>query len=224
MTTLERRASVGRATVAGTASHPILRGMAIVFNERSQDLGGFVEIIKPEAMKRTVDEGIDLRAFFDHDPAKILGRQSAGTLRTEVTPQGLTVEIDPPRLTDPPNLMESIQRGDITGMSFSFRTMPNGDDWKRDGDKIVRYVTDMRVYEVSIVSMPAYEQTDVEVALRTLRTFEATARPTISRTFEGRDRFAPAAAWIANGVDPAALGRTLTSWPNSRRPTPCTTS
>lgn len=33
------------------------------------------------------------------------------------------------------------------------------------------------------------------------------ARPTVSRTFEGRDRFAPAAAWLAKGVDVGALGR-----------------
>jgi HK97 family phage prohead protease len=177
---LERRMSMGRASVAGTKSHPLLRGMAIVFNERSQDLGGFVEIIKPEAIQRTLDEGIDLRAFFDHDPAKVLGRQSAGTLRTEATSHGFAVEIDPPSVTDPPNLMESIQRGDISGMSFSFRTMPNGDDWKREGDRIVRYVTDMRVYEVSIVSMPAY-QTDVEVALRAMRSFEEKLPRTVTQ-------------------------------------------
>ena len=33
------------------------------------------------------------------------------------------------------------------------------------------------------------------------------ARPTVSRTFEGRDRFAPAAAWLAKGIELAALGR-----------------
>ena len=38
------------------------------------------------------------------------------------------------------------------------------------------------------------------------------ARPTVSRTFEGRDRFAPAAAWLAKGIELTALGRTLTSW------------
>src|SRR5262245_49132286 len=140
MSNLERRMSAGRATGVGTKSHPLLRGMAIVFNERSQDLGGFVEVIKPEAMKRTFAEGIDLRAFFDHDPAKVLGRLSAGTLRAEATPQGLNVEIDPPSVTDPPNLLESIQRGDLGGMSFSFRLMPNGDEWKREGERIVRTI------------------------------------------------------------------------------------
>jgi HK97 family phage prohead protease len=171
-----------RATIGGTASHPIIRGTPIVFDVRSQDLGGFVEIIKPEAFRRTMDEGIDLRAFFGHDPDKVLGRQSSGTLKVRPTPQGVGVEIDPPRKsngdwdTDPSNLRALIERGDINGMSFSFRVMGDGEDWKREGGQIIRYVNDMRVYEVSIVSMPAYEQTDVEVALRGLARFRPPGR------------------------------------------------
>lgn len=46
------------------------------------------------------------------------------------------------------------------------------------------------------------------------------ARPTVSRTFEGRDRFAPAAAWLAKGIDLAGLGRTLTSWHTIAVPEP----
>ena len=38
------------------------------------------------------------------------------------------------------------------------------------------------------------------------------ARPSVSRTFEGRDRFAPAAAWLAKGIDLSGLGRSLSSW------------
>lgn len=170
-----------RAVVAGTKSHPIIRGLAIVFNERSQDLGGFVEIIRPEAFDRTVREGIDVRAFFDHNPGQVLGRQSAGTLTVTVDRQGVHVEIDPPNPTEPPNLLQSIERGDITGMSFSFRVVPDGDRWEREGRQIVRYVQDMRVPEVSVVSMPAYEPTHVEVALRSLQRFQETAAPTLDQ-------------------------------------------
>jgi Escherichia/Staphylococcus phage prohead protease len=190
---LERRRYEHRAVVAGTKSHPIIRGTAIVFNERSQDLGGFVEVIKPEAFERTVAENIDLRAFFDHDPAKVLGRQSAGTLKVDADRRGVNIEIDPPSVTDPPNLMESIARGDISGFSFSFRIMPNGDEWKREGERIVRTVTDMRVFEVSIVSMPAYAQTDVEVALRALRGFEERLPRTILQLRQQAE--ARAASW-----------------------------
>lgn len=46
------------------------------------------------------------------------------------------------------------------------------------------------------------------------------ARPTVSRTFEGRDRFAPAAAWLAKGIQLAALGRALTDYQRLEVPTP----
>jgi S-adenosyl-L-methionine hydrolase (adenosine-forming) len=46
------------------------------------------------------------------------------------------------------------------------------------------------------------------------------ARPTVSRTFEGRDRFAPAAAWLAKGVDLSALGRPVTTWQTAALPEP----
>jgi HK97 family phage prohead protease len=155
-----------RAVVAGTKSHPLIRGTAIVFDQRSTDLGGFVEVIRPEAFKRTLNEGIDLRAFFGHDPDKVLGRQSVGTLQVHVDHHGVHVEIDPPSPPEPPNLLQSIERGDISGMSFSFQLMPGGDEVKRENNQVVRYVEDMRVFEVSVVSMPAYEQTSVDVTLR----------------------------------------------------------
>ena len=46
------------------------------------------------------------------------------------------------------------------------------------------------------------------------------ARPTVSRTFEGRDRFAPAAAWLAKGIQLAALGRALHDLSPARHPAP----
>jgi S-adenosylmethionine hydrolase len=49
------------------------------------------------------------------------------------------------------------------------------------------------------------------------------ARPTVSRTFEGRDRFAPAAAWLAKGVDLSVLGKVLTSWTMLDVPEPVVT-
>jgi S-adenosylmethionine hydrolase len=46
------------------------------------------------------------------------------------------------------------------------------------------------------------------------------ARPTVSRTFEGRDRFAPAAAWLAKGIQLSALGRTVTTYHQIEIPQP----
>jgi S-adenosyl-L-methionine hydrolase (adenosine-forming) len=46
------------------------------------------------------------------------------------------------------------------------------------------------------------------------------ARPTVSRTFEGRDRFAPAAAWLAKGTEPTAMGRPVATWLQLEIPEP----
>jgi uncharacterized protein len=145
----------------------VIRGYAMVWNRLSENLGGFREQISPEAIDRTLKDGIDLRALIDHDASRILGRLSAGTLRIEKDPQGLRVEIDPPATTAGQDIVESIRRRDVTGMSFAFRTLPDGAAWDFNVDPPIRTVSDMLVREVSVVTFPAYPQTDV--ALRALR-------------------------------------------------------
>lgn len=146
-----------------------IRGVAIVFGKPSVDLGGFVEVIAPEAIDRTFREGIDVRALVDHDTAKIMGRLTAGTLAMKKTAKGLQIEIDPPNTSYARDIMESMDRGDVSGMSFAFRALD--DTWDEESTPPLRVVTDMRISEVSIVSLPAYPQT--EVALRSLRQLEA---------------------------------------------------
>src|SRR5262245_1416008 len=124
----ERRiCELGDLRVEARGRAPVIRGYAIVFGRPSENLGGFVEVIAPEAVDRTLKDHVDLRALVDHDPGKVIGRLSAGTLRVEKDSRGLSVEIDPPETSIGQDLVASIKRRDVTGMSFSFRTMPNGD-------------------------------------------------------------------------------------------------
>lgn len=156
-----------------------LRGYAIVFEKLSLDLGGFKERILPQAVDRTFTENLDVRALVNHDPSKIVGRTRSGTLRLRVDGHGLAVDIQPPVVTDPANLLESIERGDVSGMSFAFRTIE--DDWHMEDGIPIREVLDMRIHEVSIVSFPAYPDTDVQVAQRALHAFRAGQRPSRSK-------------------------------------------
>jgi HK97 family phage prohead protease len=166
---LERRHALGELRVDLSADRKI-RGIAIVFNSRSVDLGGFTEVIMPEAVDRTLREGLDVRALVDHDSSKILGRTRSGTLSLRKGRKGLEIEIDPPNTTAARDILESLDRGDVTGMSFSFRTIE--DDWRMEDGAPLREVRDMTISEVSVVTFPAYPATDVQVAQRSLEQFK----------------------------------------------------
>jgi Escherichia/Staphylococcus phage prohead protease len=145
-----------------------IRGYALVFNRHSVDLGGFTEVILPEAVDRTLKEALDVRALVDHDSSKVLGRTKAGTLSLRKTSRGLQVEIDPPNTTAARDILESVNRGDVSGMSFAFRVLT--DDWHMEDETPVREVLDMRISEVSVVTFPAYP--DTSVSLRSLQQFQ----------------------------------------------------
>lgn len=151
-----------------------IRGTAIVFNSLSVDLGGFREVIKPEAIDRTLREGLDVRALVDHDSAKIIGRTKAGTLALRKSRKGLEIVVDPPNTSYARDLVESVERGDISGMSFGFRVLT--DEWRMEDGEAVRDVLDMVVSEVSVVGFPAYPATDVSVAQRSLQQFRSEQR------------------------------------------------
>jgi HK97 family phage prohead protease len=182
----------GELRVESRGVAPVIRGYAIVYNRLSELLGFFKEQIAPEAVTRTLMEGVDLRALIDHDSRAVLGRLKAGTLRVETDGHGLHVEIDPPNTTAGHDIVTSIRRGDVQGMSFAFQTLT--DTWDQTVDPPIRTVTDMRVREVSIVTFPAYPQT--EVALRSLATARAdqTARYPRGRTVAERRAWAMAHA------------------------------
>lgn len=157
------RFDFGRAPVAqraddNTSAEKQLRGHSIVFNKKSVDMG-FYEIIRPRAVDRMMAEKPDLRALWNHDSSVTLARYSAGTLRFEKVTRGLAIEIDPPRWAH--GHVESVERRDITGQSFGFFALD--DDWHLEEGYPVREVFDMHVIEVSVVSFPAYPDTDIKV-------------------------------------------------------------
>lgn len=151
-----------------------IRGYAIVFDSYSCDLGGFREIIKPEAVDRTVKGGTDVRALVDHDSGKVIGRTTAGTLSLYKDNKGLRVEIYPPDTTAGRDIVESVSRGDISGMSFGFSVL--SDDWHMEEGEPIREVTDMEIREISVVAWPAYSDTSVTVAQRSLAAFRASQK------------------------------------------------
>jgi HK97 family phage prohead protease len=157
----------------------VIKGYAVVFNVLSQDLGGFRERILPEAVNRSLKA--DVMALVDHDTAKVLGRTSAGTLVLRKDKRGLmtTIEADP-EISYARDIMRAVSRGDVSGMSFGFRVLE--DEWHKEDGQPVRDVIDMEIMEISIVTFPAYVETDVLVAQRSLALFQQRETPYDWRT------------------------------------------
>lgn len=139
-------------------------GYSAVFNKLSEDLGGFREIISPGAFKNTIKKD-DIRALVDHDSSRILGRNTAGTLTLAEDKTGLLVEITPPDTQIGRDIVTSIERGDVTGMSFGFRTI--SDAWSTVDEEEIRELREVKLFDVSPVTFPAYP--DTTVATRSLQ-------------------------------------------------------
>lgn len=144
---------------------PTIYGYAAVFNELSEDLGGFREIIRPGAFERTLKTA-DVRALLNHDSNYVLGRNRAGTLEVSEDERGLPVAITPPDTQWARDLVTSVKRGDVNQMSFQF--MVKSEDWSQDERGVVRELRDVDLYDVSIVTYPAYPQTTAEVRSKAL--------------------------------------------------------
>ncbi|MDI3341601.1 MAG: HK97 family phage prohead protease [Sphaerobacter sp.] len=148
-----------RALEDGT---PRIVGYAAVFDVPSEDLGGFTEIIRPGAFRKTLQDGADVRALWNHDPNWVLGRTKAGTLKLAEDERGLRIEITPPPTAWARDLMESIRRGDVDQMSFGFWTVR--DRWSSDETgRVTRELIEVKLFDVSPVTFPAYPQTEVQV-------------------------------------------------------------
>lgn len=137
-----------------------LVGHAAVFNSLSEDLGGWREKIAPGTFAESIKTS-DIRALFNHNPEKILGRNTAGTLKLSEDNVGLLAEYDIPDTTDGRDLLVSVKRGDITQQSFGFVVLPGGAKWQMEDGGLVRTLTNVELFDVSPVTYPAYPTTDI---------------------------------------------------------------
>lgn len=154
---------------ARSGDKPGITGHAAVFNQLSEDLGGYREKIQPGAFTDTIKDG-DVRALWNHDPNFILARTKSGTLRLAEDNTGLKIDADLPDTTFARDLLKSIDRGDVDQMSFGFMVLPDGSSWRMEEGTLVRTLLKVELFDVSPVTFPAYPQTDVSARaeLRTI--------------------------------------------------------
>lgn len=155
-----------RAAPEGSKSPGTIVGYAAVFEKYSCDLGYFREKIQRGAFAKAI-AACDVRALVNHDPNKILGRKSAGTLRMVEDEIGLKVEIDLPDTSVGRDAAEDIRTRNIQGQSFSFTT--SIDQWDWSGETALRTLVEVdQLYDVGPVVFPAYEETSIA-----MRSFQA---------------------------------------------------
>lgn len=148
-----------RAEVRGDT----LVGHASVFGQLARLAGGYEQIAETAFDEALSAPETDVRALVNHDPAMVLGRQSAGTLRLSTDKDGLRFEVDLPDTSYAHDLRELVRRGDITGASFGF--VPGEDKIGRapDGKQVRTHTSVARLIDVSPVTFPAYEGASVSL-------------------------------------------------------------
>ena len=162
----------------------IITGRPIVYNSRT-DLGWFDEIIEPGALNNT--DLTDVRFLVNHDTSKIplaRSRRNNGNSTMQLTTDndglGIRVTLDTENNSEARSLYSAVQRGDISGMSFMFGI--RDEEWEDlDSEHPTRHIRDIStVVEVSAVTFPAYESTEINArskeALDNARSAVETAR------------------------------------------------
>ena len=147
----------------GDDDAPVLEGYAALFMEWTQiggDQWGFMERIAPGAFADSLKTD-DIRSFFNHDSNQVLGRTSAKTAEFDEDEKGLRAVIYPPDTVAGRDVVALVKRGDVTGMSFMFRTL--ADEWEEPtkGELPKRTVKKVQLFEAGPVTFPAYEATSI---------------------------------------------------------------
>lgn len=138
-----------------------LSGYAIVWNTPSKDLGGFKEVVSPDALK-----GVDLSNVLmlnDHDYTQVLASVKAGTLKLTPDDKGLHFDATLPDTTTANDVFANVKAGNLDSCSFSFDVDDGSDKWEKDDQgNITRTINQIKdLFDVSVVAVPAYDSTNV---------------------------------------------------------------
>lgn len=140
----------------------VVTGYASVFDSPTIIAECFQEQIAQGAFSKSLTTA-DVRALFNHNWENVLGRMKAGTLTLSEDSHGLKFEVELPDTQVARDLAVSMKRGDINQCSFGF--VPTKEEWDYSNpDMPKRTIDEVELYEVSIVSLPAYEDTEATLS------------------------------------------------------------
>jgi HK97 family phage prohead protease len=173
---IERRFVKGAQVRAKQGDKPGIEGYGSVFGEQyvlwDSPTMRIVETVAPGTFARALQEKQDVRCLFNHEPDNILGRSANDTLRMNEDAKGLHYDADFDMRTRIANDVRCfVDRGDVTGCSFSFSVTKQQRTEVEDNDKLIisREIQDVDLYDVGPVTYPAYEGTGVKARAVELR-------------------------------------------------------
>lgn len=167
-----------------------IEGVAIVFNQLSEDLGGFREMIIPDAVQDVIEQS-DIFFLYNHNQDRgflARSRNGKGSLTTEVKEDGVHFSFDAPHTALGDEVLEHLRRGDINQCSFAFRIAE--DAWEKQSDGLyIRTIKRFeRLFDMSLVDTPAYSQTTACVRFNEILEEEKKAAEEQMRKLEAEEK------------------------------------
>lgn len=146
----------------------IIGGYFVVFNTWTELWDGYYEQVSPKAFENV--DLTDIRALINHNDGLVLGRTKSNTLTLRVDDKGLYGEIKVnPNDQDAVNLYERVKRGDVDQCSFGFQITE--EEWEDTAEGYRSTITGIKLFEVSVVTFPAYEDTSVSARSKDILNF-----------------------------------------------------
>ncbi len=148
-----------------------IEGYFAVFNSTYIIAPGYSESVESGAFTETLSD--DIRALINHDTSMVLGRTKAATLTLRQDERGLWGRIDiNPEDSDAMNLYARVKRHDVDQCSFGFDILDEETDVREDGS-VHWKIKKVKLYEVSVCTFPAYEETSVNARQKDIDTIRA---------------------------------------------------
>ena len=156
------------------SGEPVIEGYFAVFNDIYEMFPGATETIAPGTFTKTISD--DIRALINHDTTLVLGRTAAHTLELSQDERGLfgRIRINP-NDTDAMNLYARVKRGDVSQCSIGFEITEEDTEYRDDGS-VHWTIKEVKLYEVSCCTFPAYENTGISARKRDLEALQAKRR------------------------------------------------
>lgn len=146
-----------------------ISGYFSVFNSDYEIFPGATESIDPGAFDGALAD--DIRCLVDHETRLVLGRNKSGTLNLKTDSRGLWGEVKINKNdSDAMNLYERVKRGDVSQCSFGFNI--ESEEFEDRGETVHWTIKKVKLFEVSVVTFPAYEETSVSARKKQLEDYK----------------------------------------------------